>query len=328
MDIRFLGHAASSSARAHARVLVDPFLKPNNPTAPVTADEVEPTHILLTHGHADHIADAVAVAKRTGRPLRGDRRARELARRARRRRRPTTRTSAAPSSSTGAGSSSSRPSTRTRRRAARRAMSRSAPRPGPRSALPAGLVINIGGTTVYHLGDTCLFGDMKLIAERTPVDVALVPIGGHYTMDRHDAVDACGLLGAGTVIPMHYDTFPPIETDAGRSSRRSRAAPTRRSWCSSPAAPTPSEAADAVAGAAPSGTAPCNRSVPVHRGASPSPMASDRANRAPAEPIRTVFDRIDPGQRVSRRRGQGAVRPAGVRSSRHGHPHRHLGAGP
>ena len=51
----------------------------------------------------------------------------------------------------------------------------------------AGLLINIGGVTVYHAGDTCLFSDMKLIAERNPVDVAMLPIGGHYTMDRHDA---------------------------------------------------------------------------------------------------------------------------------------------
>ena len=78
----------------------------------------------------------------------------------------------------------------------------------------SGLVINIGGTTVYHLGDTCLFSDLKLIAERTPVDIALIPIGGHYTMDRHDAVVAAELIGAGTVIPCHYNTFPPIETDA------------------------------------------------------------------------------------------------------------------
>ena len=56
---------------------------------------------------------------------------------------------------------------------------------------------------------------MKLIASSTPLDVALLPIGGHYTMDRHDAVIAAELIGAKTVIPMHYDTFPPIETDAG-----------------------------------------------------------------------------------------------------------------
>jgi L-ascorbate metabolism protein UlaG (beta-lactamase superfamily) len=55
---------------------------------------------------------------------------------------------------------------------------------------------------------------MKLIAERNPVDVALLPIGGHYTMDRHDAAVAAEFVGAGTVIPMHFDTFPPIETDA------------------------------------------------------------------------------------------------------------------
>jgi L-ascorbate metabolism protein UlaG (beta-lactamase superfamily) len=77
----------------------------------------------------------------------------------------------------------------------------------------AGLVIELGGTTVYHAGDTCLFSDMKLVAQRSPVDVALLPIGGHYTMDRHDAVLAAELIGAGTVIPMHYDTFPAIETD-------------------------------------------------------------------------------------------------------------------
>ena len=81
-------------------------------------------------------------------------------------------------------------------------------------------MIKIGGKTIYHAGDTCLFGDMKLIAERNPIDIALLPIGGHYTMDRHDAVVAAEFVGAGTVIPMHYDTFPPIETDAGRLQGR------------------------------------------------------------------------------------------------------------
>ena len=78
----------------------------------------------------------------------------------------------------------------------------------------SGLVITVGDTTVYHAGDTCLFGDMKLIGDRHDIDVALLPIGGHYTMDRHDAVAAVEMIGAETVIPMHFDTFPPIETDA------------------------------------------------------------------------------------------------------------------
>ena len=66
MDIRFLGHACFELSEGDTRVVVDPFLKPNNPAAPVTADEVEPTHILLTHGHTDDFADQVGLAKRTG----------------------------------------------------------------------------------------------------------------------------------------------------------------------------------------------------------------------------------------------------------------------
>ena len=81
--------------------------------------------------------------------------------------------------------------------------------------VPAGLLINIGGKTVYHLGDTALFSDLKLVAGRgDPIDVALMPIGGHYTMDRIDAVHAAELIEAATIIPCHYDTFPLIETDA------------------------------------------------------------------------------------------------------------------
>ena len=79
---------------------------------------------------------------------------------------------------------------------------------------PAGLLIDFAGTTIYHVGDTCLFSDLQLVGERREIDVALVPIGGHYTMDRHDAVEAARLIGAKTVDPVHYDTFPPIETDA------------------------------------------------------------------------------------------------------------------
>ena len=75
-------------------------------------------------------------------------------------------------------------------------------------------MIDFKGTVVYHLGDTCLFSDLALVGKRRPVDVALMCIGGHYTMDRFDAVDAAAMVGAGTVIPCHYNTFPPIETDA------------------------------------------------------------------------------------------------------------------
>ncbi len=68
--------------------------------------------------------------------------------------------------------------------------------------------------SIYHLGDTCLFSDLQLISRPTPIDVALMCIGGHYTMDRIDGVEAAKMIGAKTIIPCHYNTFPPIETDA------------------------------------------------------------------------------------------------------------------
>ena len=107
--------------------------------------------------------------------------------------------------------------------------------PDGRVTYASGLVINIGGTTVYHLGDTCLFGDLRLIAERTPVDVALIPIGGHYTMDRHDAVVAAELIGAGhgDPVPLQHVPADPDRRRAPSSQTWSRR-PARRSWCSSP----------------------------------------------------------------------------------------------
>ena len=81
MDIRFLGHACFELTDGDTRVLIDPFLT-GNPKAAVEASEVEPTHIFLTHGHADHCGDVVDIAKRTGAQVRGDHRAGRRARRA------------------------------------------------------------------------------------------------------------------------------------------------------------------------------------------------------------------------------------------------------
>ncbi len=211
MEIQFHGHSCFELIEGETRVLVDPFLKPNNPAAVLTGEEVEPTHIAISHGHVDHMADAVGVATRTGAECvaiveianwleeQGVERVSD----------PNLggtvrfdwgwiKLVPAWHTSTIAGSVEAPYS----------------PTPGTVTGTAAGLLINLGGVTVYHAGDTCLFGDMRLIAERNPVDVALLPIGGHYTMDRHDAAVAAEFVGAGTVIPMHYDTFPPIETDS------------------------------------------------------------------------------------------------------------------
>ena len=200
MDIRFLGHACFELSDGDTRVLVDPFLT-GNPKAAASADEVDPTHILLTHGHPDHDGDVEDIAKRTGAPVVAIVEiANELAE-----------AGVENVSDPNLGGTVKFdwgwvklvPAWHT------------STTPKGQVNTPAGLLIGIGGKTVYHLGDTALFSDLKLIAGRgDPIDVALMCVGGHYTMDRIDAVTAAEFVGAGTVIPCHYDTFPPIETDA------------------------------------------------------------------------------------------------------------------
>jgi L-ascorbate metabolism protein UlaG (beta-lactamase superfamily) len=76
---------------------------------------------------------------------------------------------------------------------------------------PAGIVVETGGKKVYFAGDTCVFGDMQLIGRLYSPDVAVLPIGGHFTMDPKEAAVAVELLGVKRVVPCHYGTFPLLQ---------------------------------------------------------------------------------------------------------------------
>jgi L-ascorbate metabolism protein UlaG (beta-lactamase superfamily) len=79
--------------------------------------------------------------------------------------------------------------------------------------MPAGILFMAEGKTVYHAGDTGLFSDMKLIGERHPIDLAFLPIGDNFTMGPEDAALAAEFLDAKEVVPIHFNTFPPIKQD-------------------------------------------------------------------------------------------------------------------
>jgi L-ascorbate metabolism protein UlaG (beta-lactamase superfamily) len=198
MEVRFLGHACFELADGDATVLIDPFLT-GNPKAAISADDVAATTILLTHGHGDHFGDTVSIAKRTGAPVVA---IVEIARELEQEGVDVFDPNMGGTVKFDWGWVKLVPAWHT------------STTPKGTANVPAGLLINFQDTIVYHLGDTCVFSDMQLVGKRHPIDIALMCIGGHYTMDRVDAVDAAELIGAKTVIPCHYNTFPPSETDA------------------------------------------------------------------------------------------------------------------
>jgi L-ascorbate metabolism protein UlaG (beta-lactamase superfamily) len=202
LSILYYGHSAFRLESGEHAVLVDPFIS-GNPAATVDASEVNAPTIILTHAHNDHVGDTVEIAKRNNSRVIATF---ELA------------TWIGAQGVEGAwggnhGGTVAFDGGTTKFVPAWHTSSYATEGGWVAPGVPAGHVVCFGSKTIYFAGDTCLFLDMQLIAEEG-IDVAVLPIGDNFTMGPEDALKAVKMLRAATIIPCHYNTFPPIRQDA------------------------------------------------------------------------------------------------------------------
>ena len=196
--ITFLGHSAFYMEGEKAKLVIDPFLT-GNPVAQKKPEELKVDFVLLTHGHGDHIGDAVDIAKANNATIIAPF---ELANYC---------------AQQGAnvhpmhiGGARQFPFGKVKLTIAHHG---SAAPDGTYTGNPCGFLITMDGKTFYHPGDTGLFYDMKLIGEMNSIDVAVLPIGDNFTMGVDDAVKATEFLRPKMVIPMHFKTFDVIDVE-------------------------------------------------------------------------------------------------------------------
>jgi L-ascorbate metabolism protein UlaG (beta-lactamase superfamily) len=196
MKITWLGHSAFL-LDGRDRILIDPFLT-GNPKASTTADKIDCDIVCVTHGHADHLGDAVNIARRTDAVVASIVEMSDWLEKL-----------GVKSVGFNMGGTVKIKNSTITMVPAFHSSSIGAPGLEFSAAMAVGMVVNTG-KVVYHAGDTCVFGDMKLIGDLYKPVVALLPIGGYYTMDPKQAAVAVSLIRPSIAVPMHFGTFPPI----------------------------------------------------------------------------------------------------------------------
>jgi L-ascorbate metabolism protein UlaG (beta-lactamase superfamily) len=199
MNFTYYGQSCFLLEAGGKKFLFDPFITPNPLAAAIDIKSITADYILVSHGHGDHVADLVALAKQTGALVIAMVEVADWAQ------------------SQGVTNIHAMNFGRHKfdfgtLRMVWATHSSSMP-DGSYGGNPAGYVLEVAGKTVYFAGDTSLNADMKLLADLYTLDYAILPIGGNYTMDVDDAVLACKYIACNKVIGVHYDTFPAIEID-------------------------------------------------------------------------------------------------------------------
>lgn len=208
MKISWLGHSAFRVETAGKVLLIDPFLTGNSRFQGTVESATEGcTHIILSHGHDDHVGDTVEIAKRTGAVVIGCfelcefLEGRGVAK-------------IDPVNPGGTVTQDGFDVTMTKAFHSSSTMVNGVP---VYLGSACGIILRSEGKTLYHMGDTEIFGDMALIQEVFEPDIGLVPIGDRFTMGAKQAAMACKkYFKFKTIVPMHYGTFPIIDQDASK----------------------------------------------------------------------------------------------------------------